>query len=323
MLRRNEMREFCKNFFAATNRQQLKMNSLGVLATISVIFGSACGSESSINNATMTTSSPEEVSVGVSPASVSNSIDATSAEALAEISDIIYGLHGSSEQHLRQVQDGFAMSQRALHDCMAEGGFDYVIPEVEFGDYGSPVLPRWYTEPDPDRASVEGFGIVVGNPWANAVLIAVPQKVYDSLSAEQRAKYDATLGACPSVEGGLTAEEKGALGLSFELEQTLETVLIDKSFDPTRSKYSACLEASIGLSIENPYEASDLVVGARTTGKIGGGTPQEVELAVAVVEAKCRLPLVDEIAKFVVPAFKTWMATNADKVEAMLVSLGS
>jgi hypothetical protein len=271
------------------------VRSLTVLATISVLLGSACGSESSIKNA----------------------------DALAEISDIIYGLHGSTEQHLRQLRGGFALSQKALHDCMAAGGFDYVIPEVEFGDYGSPVLPLWYTEPDPERAGVEGFGNYVGNPWTNAALAAVPQEVYDSLSAEKRVQYDATLGACPSVQGGLSAEEKAALGLSFELEQTLEAVLIDKSFDPTRAKYSACLEAEIGLSIENPYEAGDLVVGATTTGKIGGGTPQEIELAVAVIEARCRLPLVDEIAKFVVPAFKTWMVTNADKVEATLVGLGS
>ena len=296
----------------------LVARSIGLLATVTVVALGGCGSTSSISSAT----SSADGSAGAPFVSVSPSLAPATTNPLHEISDVIYGLHGSSEQHLRQVREDFEVSQGAFYECMAKSGFDYPIPQVDFGDYGSPVLPLWYVEADAERAKTEGFGIVVGNPWTTAVVDKVPQDVYDAMSAAERSRYDATLSACPSVHPGGTDAEKTAVGLSFDLEQSLEQVLTDKSFSPVVDQYSACMKDKTGFAIDNPFEASDVFNGARATGSIKG-TPQEVELAVALKEAECRAPFVDKIAALVVPAFRAWMSTNSDRVQVALESLSS
>ena len=300
---------------------------VGAVAALTVAAG--CGSS---GGALSGASASPTVSISSAPSSVSEissvapePVDppGSSHASLEKVSVVFYALRGTPEQQLRSVKGNFESTQSALQDCMSHENFDYVMPVVEFdGSGGAAVLPFWFVQPDRERAQSQAFGIVVGNPW-QPVLADKSSSDGAAATPPNPLGYDPAMNKCTNFVESLHLEQNTQMWLaaqtSVKLQFALQETLKGEWFDSIRSKYSSCMTAS-GFTIDDPGMIADAFYSAVASGRFQGERG-DVERALAVADADCRMPFSGEIADAVTPAFEKWMNENSSVYESVISAM--
>lgn len=238
-----------------------------------------------------------------------------------EVSDALDALMGTPQQRLDAIRSHHDTAQDWLRHCMHEVDFDYAVAEMQFGEVGWPVMASWFAEPDVERARLWGYGATIGNPWMSAAIPTTGST--DPISGALLPNppgYDQALTVCSNEVAALDLDHGTVQELTIQVRSSLEMALLPALqgnwFDEIRIEYSTCMETA-GFTITGPGGVADAMAIVRGSADFNGDEI-ELERAIAVADATCRIPFSSRIGTAIEPYFRDWLKAEPGLLQSGL-----
>jgi hypothetical protein len=268
-----------------------------------------------------------------SPAPVAVNISDTADSFFSQVEALQSSIMGTPEQWARASTVQQQGEQRDYSDCMKKAGFQYDVPTVDWV-HPQPKLyePFWWSRPSMDNAA-HGIGYAPRFEPDAGSSRAADVTSYDSLSEAQKVAYDGALDGCVqavSADASVAeAQLTEATAVQASLQDSLEASSNSKEFASSKDTYADCMSAA-GVHVSDPGRLFELAEAAVIkTGLLGldmqsseyaSVQPRalQAEVALARTDVSCRAKIADAIASALNPTLDSWMATNRQRVDALV-----
>lgn len=190
--------------------------------------------------------------------------------------------------------------------CMADAGFQYTAGETPQEQIaGNPL----YSLSKADYAARYGFGLASTRlGMMNVNESSDPNAAYvGSLSSTQRAAYSQALGSCRGMRDPDRVAFSNALNSA--VEEFRKILAADDGVVAATAAWKACMQ-SAGYSFDSPEEMrGQFARVANSTPPNGLQAALAAEIAAAVANVPCELPLIDEMQTAVTQRFAEFKQT--------------